>query len=179
MGYHHVAVATRDLEASHRFYTEVMGFRLVKTVVAPTGSPSGGWAKHVFYDTGGNGLFALWDLHDDDIPTDFDPAISRGLGLPDWVNHIAFDAPTLEDLDTRRRVWQEHGLEVVELDHEFCRSIYVSDPNRILVEFCCTTHEFTDQELAEAPVFLAADEPPLGATPEMTFHGALEPDPVD
>ena len=47
MGYHHVALATAKLEATHRFYTEAMGFELVKTVVGPT--PEGGWAKHVFY----------------------------------------------------------------------------------------------------------------------------------
>ena len=49
MAFHHVALATRDIDATHRFYTEVMGFTLVKAVVAPT--PNGGWARHVFYDT--------------------------------------------------------------------------------------------------------------------------------
>src|SRR2546421_509771 len=33
MAFHHVALATRDLEATHRFYTEAMGFELVKAVV--------------------------------------------------------------------------------------------------------------------------------------------------
>ncbi len=37
------------------------------------------------------------DLHDDTIP-EFDPAISGGLGLPTWVNHIAFAASSLDDL---------------------------------------------------------------------------------
>jgi catechol 2,3-dioxygenase-like lactoylglutathione lyase family enzyme len=76
MAFHHLALATRDLEATHAFYTEVMGFTLVKTVVAPT-EHDGGWARHVFYDTGGDGLMAFWDLHDDAIG-DFDPAISTG-----------------------------------------------------------------------------------------------------
>ena len=67
-----------------------MGFELVKAVVAPTDGP-GGWAKHVFYDTGGDGLIAFWDLHDDRFEG-FDPRISEGLGLPTWVNHLAFDA---------------------------------------------------------------------------------------
>ena len=31
MGVHHVAYATADLDATHRFYTEVMGFSLVIT----------------------------------------------------------------------------------------------------------------------------------------------------
>ena len=35
MAFHHVALATRDTAATHRFYTEVMGFELVKVVVGP------------------------------------------------------------------------------------------------------------------------------------------------
>ncbi len=178
MAFHHVAVATRDIDATHRFYTEAMGFTLVKTVAARTGSPGGGWAKHLFYDTGGGGLLAVWDLHDDTIRSDFDPAISKGLGLPEWVNHIAFDAPDVEDFDDRRRRWQEHGIEVVELDHGWCRSIYATDPNGILVEFCTTTVAFTAADATEAQRLLAAERPELETLPEMTFHPARLPDPA-
>lgn len=172
MAFHHVALATTDLEASHRFYTEAMGFTLVKTVVAPTGSPSGGWAKHLFYDTGGGGVFALWDIHDDSVPREFDPAISRGLGLPEWVNHIAFDSPDLEDLASRTTRWQKYGIDVVELDHEFCRSIYATDPNGVLVEFCCTTTDFTEADVDEAQILRLDPEPPLGPMPTITIHEA-------
>jgi catechol 2,3-dioxygenase-like lactoylglutathione lyase family enzyme len=43
MAFHHLALATNDMAATHRFYTEAMGFELVKAVVAPT--PTRGWAK--------------------------------------------------------------------------------------------------------------------------------------
>ena len=99
MAFHHVAITTRDLEASNRFYTEAMGFELVKVDVIPF--LEGGWARHLFYDTGNGELIALWDLHDDDLG-DFDPAISTGLGLPNFVNHIAFGAADLDDLDARK-----------------------------------------------------------------------------
>ena len=176
MGFHHVAIATRDLPATHRFYTEAMGFRLVKVVVAPTGAPKGGWAKHVFYDTGGNGLFAVWELHDETIPDGYGTAISTGLGLPEWVNHIAFDAPDLEALDGCTRRWQEHGIDVIELDHEWCRSIYASDPNGVLVEFCCTTRAFTEGELSGAEALLADPAPALEPMATMTVHEALTPE---
>jgi hypothetical protein len=79
-----------------------MGFDLVKTEVAP--APEGGWARHLFYDTGGGECLAIWDLHDDPaIPDGFDPSISRGLGLPSWTNHLAFDARDLETLDDADR----------------------------------------------------------------------------
>ena len=51
MGFHHVALATSDLQRTHRFYTEAMGFELAKVVVG--GTPEGGWAKHAFYEAGG------------------------------------------------------------------------------------------------------------------------------
>ncbi|MEY2404777.1 MAG: hypothetical protein QOD38_2328, partial [Acidimicrobiaceae bacterium] len=108
MAFHHIALATRDLDATHRFYTEVMGFELVKAIVAPTPNPKGGWAKHVFYDTGGDGLIAFWDLHDESM-TDFDPAISTGLGLEVWVNHLAFAAHDLGDIDDRKQRWLSSG----------------------------------------------------------------------
>jgi catechol 2,3-dioxygenase-like lactoylglutathione lyase family enzyme len=176
MGFHHVAIATRDLPATHRFYTEAMGFALVKVVVAPT--PESGWAKHLFYDTGGHGMFAVWELHDDAIGGDFATAISTGLGLPDWVNHLAFDAPDLDVLAACTRRWQEHGIDVVELDHEWCRSIYAVDPNGVLVEFCCTTRAFTEEEIAAAQRLLADPAPELEPPPGFTVHRALTAEPT-
>ena len=58
--FHHVAVASKDVKKSHKFYTEAMGFKLKKIVKRQ--SPEGGWTKHIFYDTGDGGLFAIWDL---------------------------------------------------------------------------------------------------------------------
>ena len=60
MPVHHVALATKDMEATHDFYTNAMGFRLAKTVVAPTGNPGGGWSKHIFYEIPGGGQIAFW-----------------------------------------------------------------------------------------------------------------------
>jgi catechol 2,3-dioxygenase-like lactoylglutathione lyase family enzyme len=167
VSFHHVAVATNDIDATHRFYTEVMGFDLVKVVASET--EAGGWSRHVFYDTHDGGMIAFWDLHDETVP-EFDPSISRGLGLPIWTNHLAFDAATLEDLDGQRRRWQEHGEHVVEIDHGWCTSIYITDPNGIMVEFCTTTAAFTDADRAEAAALLFAETPELEDTPTITVH---------
>ena len=56
MPFHHVAVATNDLEATRTFYTVAMGFPLVKVEAAPTLEQTG-WARHVFFDTGDGQLF--------------------------------------------------------------------------------------------------------------------------
>jgi len=170
MPFHHVAIATRDLGATRTFYTEAMGFPLVKVESAPTLEQTG-WARHVFFDTGDGELFAVWDLHDDTIG-DFDPAISRGLGLPTWVNHIAFAASSLQDLEARRQRLLDHGHGVIQIDHGWCTSIYANDPGGTLVEFCVTTRAFTQADVAEAAELIDAAEPPLGEPPPFEIFEA-------
>lgn len=168
MGYHHLAFATNDLEATHAFYTEVMGFRLVKAVANQT--PDGGWAKHVFYDTGGDEYLAFWDIHDDAVPA-FDAAISEGLGLPAWVNHVAFSASSLDDLEARKQRLLDHGQVVAEIDHGWCRSIYITDPNRILVEFCVSTTVFTQADADDALALVRDPAPTPEPGPRAVLHG--------
>ena len=175
MAFHHLALATRDLEATHAFYTEVMGFTLVKTVVAPT-EHDGGWAKHVFYDTGGDGLMAFWDLHDDTIG-DFDPAISTGAGLPMWVNHVAFHAE-LDEIEARKQRWLDAGHDCMEVDHGFCVSIYTVDPNGIMVEWCADTRPLDESDRAEGLAALHDPSPALESAPSPVFHRAAKPVPA-
>ena len=63
MGISHIALAVKDLEATHRFYTDVMGFDLVKVEIA---AMRGGKARHAFYSTGSpdDQMIAFWDLRD-------------------------------------------------------------------------------------------------------------------
>ena len=100
MAFHHVAITTNDLDATHRFYTEAMGFELVKVEAQPTDARSG-WARHLFYDTGNGEMLAVWDIHDEMLDAEYRTEISTGLGLPPWANHIAFDSPDLDDLELK------------------------------------------------------------------------------
>ena len=167
MGFHHVAVATRDAEATHAFYTGPMGFRLVKVVAGKT---DGGFSKHLFYDTHGGGLFAVWDLHDESIPEGWKTAIATDLGLPIWTNHIAFDAEDLADLEARKKRLLDHGVGVAEVDHGWCTSIYAQDPNGIMVEFCTTTPAFTAADAEEAEQLRRNPNPPLESLPTPRIH---------
>jgi catechol 2,3-dioxygenase-like lactoylglutathione lyase family enzyme len=176
MGFHHVALATRDTEATHRFYTEVMGFELVKVVAAPTPDDTG-FAKHFFYSTGTDsadgGMIAFWEIHDSVIGDDFPVDINGAAGLPWWVNHIAFDAPTREALDTHCERWRRHGYKVLEVDHEFCVSIYIRDPSGNMVEFCHTVREFTPEERARAVAVLSDPNPTFDAPAVATLHDPI------
>ncbi len=179
MGYHHLAFASRDMSATHHFYSDVLGFELVKAVAAPTDKP-GGWAKHLFYGLGdGAGpddpgtMIAFWELHDERMSGN-DTAISTGLGFEPWVNHVAFAAADLDDIGHRRSQWLGAGIDVMEIDHGFCVSIYTMDPNGILVEFCTDTAPYTQADRDEALAILHSDEPHLEAPPVPTFHMASE-----
>jgi catechol 2,3-dioxygenase-like lactoylglutathione lyase family enzyme len=169
MGFHHVAIATRDLDATHRFYTEGTGFTLAKVQAAPT--PEAGWARHLFYDTGGDGMLAIWDIHDRTL-ADHGTAISTGLGLPIWANHIAFAADDLDDLEARKLRWLANGIDVAEIDHGWCHSVYATDPNGVMVEFCVTTAEMTADDAEEAEALRLASEPELEAPAQPQFFRA-------
>ncbi len=181
MSFHHVALATPDLQATHRFYTEAMGFTLAKVVVNPT--PEGGWAKHVFYDTAdvcdrAPGMIAFWELHGD-YP-DVRGGMSGSVGLPDWVNHLAFNAVDRSHLDTALQRWLACGHDALEIDHEFCRSIYTNDPNGTLVEWCLDTRALDehDRRAAERALFDPAPRHD-GLPTDVRVHRHRDPDLAD
>ena len=88
------------------------------------------------------------------------------------MNHIAFGASDLDDIDARKDRWLAHGHDVVKIDHGWCTSIYADDPNGITVEFCTSTRELTVDDRVRANELLAAAKPPLGSTPEVEFFTA-------
>ena len=171
MAVHHVALATRDMKATHEFYTGPMGFRLAKVEVGPAGGENG-WAKHIFYETGdtGDGLIAFWELNDDTLAEDWSPAIATGLGLPLWTNHLAFTSTDMDDLEIHKQRWLGFGLDVIDIDHDWCHSIYVTDPNGILVEFCTSIRAFTDADREDALRLLADPSPKVGPPPRTVVH---------
>ena len=167
MGYHHLALFTHDIHAIHEFYEGVLGFELVKVEVQP--HSTGGWAKHFFYRMEDDSKFiAFWELHDVEGANDAKTDISEGVGLPAGINHIAFDVHSREELDARRAQWTAAGLQVLEVDHNWCRSIYTRDPNGNMVEFCLTTGAFDAADRARALEALDSNtlqysEPPGGS----------------
>ena len=172
MGYHHLALFTHDMKAVHDFYEGVMGCELVKVEIQP--HSTGGWAKHFFYRMEDDSKFiAFWELHDVAGAEAARTEISEGVGLPQGINHIAFDVHSREELDARRRQWTDAGLDVLEIDHNWCRSIYTKDPNGNMVEFCLTTGSFDAADRERALAALASDALEFSAPPAaMDVHEA-------
>lgn len=145
-GLHHVAYACRDLEDTHRFYGELLELPLVRTEVQPL--PDGAGAlKHVFYDLGDGSCVAFFHLPGFERAK---TAVSTDLDLPIWVNHLAIRVDEVRQAELVERLAAGGVDPTMELDHGWCHSVYLTDPNGILVELCRDTTGFvpdTDEAL--------------------------------
>ncbi len=150
MAYHHLALATRDMKKTHDFYERVMGFELVKVEVAPVST--GGWGKHFFYRMDGDDsrFIAFWALHDVPGQEQMIYDLNAAGNLPPMTNHFSFSVSSKAELDEKRQVWLQEGLDVFEIDHNWCHSIYTSDPDGNAIEYCLTTDVFSAQDRAQA-----------------------------
>ena len=156
MGYHHLALACQDIKAIHQFYETVMEFELVKVEIGPV--PEGGWAKHFFYRMEDDSKFiAFWEMHDVPGMEAMETNLSKAAGVPDQINHISFDVRSMDDLKQRKQNWLDAGLDVLEIDHNWCHSIYTRDPNDNVVEFCISTAGFTAADRERALAALESD----------------------
>jgi len=173
MAYHHLALAVRDMNATHGFYEEIMGFELVKVEIAPIST--GGWGKHFFYRMDGDDsrFIAFWAMHDVPGQETFVYDLNAAGHLPPATNHFSFSVSSKDELESKREVWRAAGLQVFEIDHNWCHSIYTSDPDGNVVEYCLTTGAFSadDRERALKALDLAKFEP----TPEPSMIKFWEP----
>ena len=163
MSYHHLALAAKDMKAIHAFYEGVMEFELVKVEIAPV--MGGGWGKHFFYRMGGDDskFIAFWELMDTPGKDGYSFDLNEAAGTPQGTNHYSFSVDTAEELEAWRVKWNAADLDVLEIDHNWCRSIYTRDPSGNMVEFCLTTGSFTDEDRERA--IAALDEKEMIASP--------------
>jgi catechol 2,3-dioxygenase-like lactoylglutathione lyase family enzyme len=174
---HHLAIAVKNVANSHHFYTVVMGFKLVAAVKRQ--APGGGWTKHLFYDMGDGDQFALWDLRGIEgvqiEPDAWRSAVSSGLGLPRWVNHVAFRCSGEQELQERKQRWLDHGYTVSDIHHDMIHSIYAFDPDGNLVEWTYDTRPLTEEDRLEAERILADDTPPTEPEYDAVITRATKP----
>jgi len=157
-GFHHVAFACRDLDATVNFYENLMGFPLVHTEVQ---GQQDKFMRHIFFDLGDGSSMAFFYLNGVGEPDDYKTDISTGMGLPLWVNHVAFSADQ-DRYDQIKQTMQDAQVEpVMEVDHGWCNSVYYKDPNGIMVEFCLDTPGFkADRQNAKALLTKVPDPVP-------------------
>lgn len=126
-GVNHLALITRDLDATVRFYDGVLGARLVATLATPE-------MRHYLFRFGDQCTVAFFQYTDDQEPRfekvagEFDP---RSLHF----DHLSLNLPGEEDLLALQRRLRESGHATTEIiDHVAVRSIYFTDPNGIALE---------------------------------------------
>jgi catechol 2,3-dioxygenase len=126
----HVVLTVRDIEESHRFWTEIIGLKLVGALKpqAPDGPPR---PKMRFYSADHDGKMSHHDvalLENKNYPV---PDANWDLmANPSAVNHIALALPTREAWLKQLEFMQNRGVKFHRrVDHGMTHSVYISDPN--------------------------------------------------
>ena len=126
-GINHLALATGDMDATIRFWRDLLGLRLV----AGLGHPG---YRHYFFELTAQDMIAFFEWPGVAPGPDKDHgAPVRG---PFTFDHISFGLADEDELWTLRDRLEAAGFWVSEVvDHGFIHSLYSFDPNNIAVEF--------------------------------------------
>ncbi len=129
----HLVINVKDVDASTKFYTEVLGFE-------------------VALERPGFGTFlTCGSVHHDlalfQAPEDAKPVTEGGLGL----NHMAIQVEDFAELTAYHDKLQEHfgESEIRTIDHSMTRSIYIQDPDGNGIELFCNSQDTAVDGLAE------------------------------
>ncbi len=152
-GFHHLGLATNNMEATIEFYESVLGFETKVTDLMSNSDFTGeGAIRHAFIDVGDGSFVAF--MEPNRVPTwndAFDASINEGLGLPRGVYHFSFRSEDEAALEARQADLRAKGVKVTDVvDHDWCKSIYFTDPNGLLLEFCTTTEALEPRHLADS-----------------------------
>jgi glyoxylase I family protein len=140
---HHVAYRCRDAEETRHFYEDLLGLPLVHVIHLEKVPSTGELAPcaHLFFGMADGSSIAFFDLGDGKASVP-DPT------TPSWLNHLAVEVESMDELLACKKRLQAEGVEVIgPTDHEFVESIYFFDPNGIRLEI--TTRTAAEAELAE------------------------------
>ncbi|WP_312165692.1 VOC family protein [Phenylobacterium sp.] len=164
-GINHLALVCRDMEETVKFYTEILGMPLYKTVALPDGG------QHFFFDCGGGDSVAFFWWPDAPPAA---PGVASVKRFPEEpksaigsMNHVAFNVPE-EKLDEYRQRLVAAGVQVLPnmvVNHDdspmgvsaekhegvFFRSVYFTDPNGIMLELAATTKAFGPADVKHKP----------------------------
>lgn len=134
VGINHLVLNVRDIEESHRFWTELIGFRQVGELKATESRPNPPVMR--FYSgarDGGTHHHDIALVENKDLPAP--PENWKMFGAPVAVNHIAITLPNREAWLQQLAFLQEKGVKFDRrVDHGMTHSLYIHDPNGYGVE---------------------------------------------
>lgn len=163
-GINHLAMATADMDATIRFYRDLLGMRLV----AGLGRPG---YKQYFLEISEHDMIAFFEW------PDVEPAPEKDHGVPvkgPFVfDHVSFEVESDEDLWEIKDNLESADYWVSEvMDHGFIHSIYTFDPNNIPIEFSAAVpgvdlrKKPKFKEKSPTSVALEGSEPQSGQWPD-------------
>jgi catechol 2,3-dioxygenase-like lactoylglutathione lyase family enzyme len=142
----HVAYITTDTGATYRFYTEVLGFKLVAAVRGEYDPESRSEKRslHTFFAMGSGEVIAFFDIEGMERP--------KKDNAPTWSRHFAMSVGSHEELMAWRQRLLDHDVQVSPVvDHDgVWFSIYFPDPNDILLELTYQARDLTEDDAANA-----------------------------
>ncbi len=152
-GINHLAMVTGDMDATIRFWRDLLGMRLIAGIGAP------GY-RHYFFEISENDTIAFFEWED------VEPIVEHDHGAPRKgpiaFDHISFGVEREDELWQLKDKLEAAGFWASEVvDHGFIHSLYAFDPNNIPIEFSYSTH---GKDIREKPIM--ADTKPSKITME-------------
>ncbi len=140
---HHVAYRCRDAKKTVEWYVKYLNMDFVLAIaednVPSTGAPDP--YMHVFLDAGQGNVLAFFEL-----PTQ--PEMGRDENTPAWVQHLALEIDSMDELLAAKARLQADGIDVIgPTNHTIFQSIYFFDPNghRLELSVNTATQEMKDK----------------------------------
>ena len=126
-GIHHLAMVTRDMDATIHFWRDLLGTRLVAGL-------GNGKYRHYFFELSPADTIAFFEWEGvERIPLKDHGVPVKG---PFAFDHVSLGVASDRDLVALKGKLETAGFWVSEIiDHGFIHSIYAFDPNRIPIEF--------------------------------------------
>ena len=157
-GINHLAMVTGDMDATIRFWRDLLEMRLV----AGLGHPG---YRHYFLEITEHDMIAFFEW------PDVEPLDERDHGFPVkgkvGFDHISFEVESEDDLWELKDKFDAADIWCSEVvDHGFIHSIYAFDPNNIPIEF---STPIADVNIRKHPIMVDTDpsaEAKKGADPQ-------------
>ena len=149
-GVSHLAFITRDLEATVRFYRDLLGLRLCMSMADAA-------TKHYFFQLTERDSIAFF-VWDEATPiVEKRPGVATG--APRGFDHVALGVSSKRDLLAMRERLDAAGVSVEgPIDHGLGWSIYFKDPNNIDIELTWNSVELSRPLLSDPTAPPAARE---------------------
>ena len=130
-GLNHLVINVRDMDQSHRFWTDMLGFRLVDKL---RGDPSGMKRRMQFYSADhGDGRLTHHDIAFNEVPSL--PAPPADGELISAISHIAVGFADRDAWLRQLAFLQASGVAFERrVEHGMTHSVYIRDPNGYSVE---------------------------------------------